>query len=117
MPDSLRRALYQEMLREELGRNPSGVVGDPPRRSWSALVAPIAIMLVLAMLVLLGAFALSLWQRGAFTPVVSSADADTPWQRLDRTRPPEDLTPQKSEVEAEPVVPPAEEEAPSEPQN
>jgi hypothetical protein len=114
MPDALRRALYQQMLREELGRTLSGEVEPKAARNWVDLILPVTLMLMLAGLVLGGLYAYSMWQDGAFDRYASPLRPamETPWQREDRHRPPEDLAPAKSEVDpvSAPVPPPEAEE-------
>jgi hypothetical protein len=116
MPDALRRALYQQMLREELGRTLSGDVEPGSTRNWVDLILPVTLMLMLAGLLLGGAYAYALWQSGWFDHYGSPLRpaAETSWQRQDRHRPPEDLAPARSEVDALPTPTPDTEEPPAE---
>jgi hypothetical protein len=115
MPDALRRALYQQMLREELGRTLSGEAEPKSARNWVDLILPVTLMLMLAGLVLGGLYAYSMWRNGAFDRYASPLRPamETPWQREDRHRPPEDLAPAKSEVDPVPApTPPPETDEP-----
>ena len=99
-PDALRRALYEDILRGELDGGRHG-------RGWKALLLPVFLMLLLAGLVLGGLYVASLWQKGRFDHLFrvrhAPAATESVWQRQDRVRPPEDLSPARSEVD--PIAP------------
>jgi len=102
LPDSLQRVLYQQMLSEELGRNPEGFVPAPLRRSWREVLLPVMMMLVLAALILAAVWIFAQWRAGEIsftTPAKVVTEAERAWRREDRQRPAEELAPQMSEME------------------
>ncbi len=109
MPDALQRALYQEMLSEELGRRPEGFAPAEPEGEWRDLMPAIIAMIFLALLVLAIAYVVMLWRSGEFEGWGGGATvtaAERAWRRADRARPLEETAPAESEVEAMLAGPP-----------
>lgn len=106
-PDALRRAIYEDILSGRVDEDGAG-----QRKGWKALALPTFLMMLVAGLILGGAFIVSLWQKGRFDHLFHvrepASRTESAWQRQDRARPPEDLQPTVSQVEAPP--PPPEEE-------
>lgn len=121
LPDSLQRALYQEMLTEELGRRPEGFVPAEPEGKWRDLLPAIVGMLILALLALTIAYVVMLWRAGEFDGWMTGeriTAAQRAWQREDRARRPEDAAPDSSPIEdmlEKSRTPPAEQPAAAEP--
>lgn len=102
LPDALRRARYQQMLSEELGRRPEGFTPAEPERGWRGLIAPIVAMLLLATIVLAGFFVFTLWKSGAIgwrLPEGGPTAAQRNWQYQDRARPLEEPEAAPSEID------------------
>jgi hypothetical protein len=106
-PDALRRAIYEEILSGRLDDD-----GGIRRTGWKALALPTFLMILVAGVILGGAFIVSLWQKGRFDHLFHvrepASRTESVWQRQDRARPPEDLQPSVSQVDPLPP-PPAEE--------
>jgi hypothetical protein len=85
--DALRRHLYQEMLRDELGRNPNYQPGEIEEPSiW---LRPAAIVM-LSILFFIAVFAGLMWRDGAFADIKWLPEVKAPgkgWMLGDKQKP------------------------------
>lgn len=106
-PDALRRQLYQQMLRDELGRDPDFRQAAP--REPSLWGSPVVIG-ALAILTFLGVLGGLLWRDGVFDRALrwpTQAEPSRGWMLGDKTRAVADANasaPFESFVEDAPVV-------------
>jgi hypothetical protein len=95
-PEALRKTLYQEMLREELGRDPAFRFSEAEEDGWGELLSRPLSIIILAVITFMLVFGVLLWRDGAFDRFFRSgktAQAASAWVLGDRQRGPEDLAP------------------------